>query len=166
MDTPLREASPETDVAAAMGFGSFGAKPHLNKKRKIEPSSIAGGCSNSLSLGLRKDGNASDADQLLSQAYKTIPGHRPQQDTSIGQYSSKAAVCQSSLSETAQSMPGLVNQNVGGIDQARGREAGKLPNGQWDWNALRRGVRDEHGDTAYYNASFVEDPWAALKSKG
>ncbi|KAI9825749.1 MAG: hypothetical protein M1819_000467 [Sarea resinae] len=27
---------------------------------------------------------------------------------------------------------------------------------------LRRGVRDAHGDIAYYDPSFVEDPWKAL----
>ncbi|MCJ1381660.1 hypothetical protein MMC17_004771 [Xylographa soralifera] len=32
----------------------------------------------------------------------------------------------------------------------------------WDWNALRKGVRNEKGDVVYYDASFVEDPWKDL----
>ncbi len=31
-----------------------------------------------------------------------------------------------------------------------------------DWRALRKGVRDENGDVAYYDGSFVEDPWRGL----
>ncbi|MCJ1296353.1 hypothetical protein MMC34_007919 [Xylographa carneopallida] len=32
----------------------------------------------------------------------------------------------------------------------------------YDWNALRKGVRNEIGDVMYYDASFVEDPWKNL----
>ena len=41
-------------------------------------------------------------------------------------------------------------------------EPGRKPDGQWDWQALRRGVRDARGDMAFYDASFVEDPWKHL----
>lgn len=34
--------------------------------------------------------------------------------------------------------------------------------GPYDWKALRRGVRDARGDVAYYQKSFVEDPWATV----
>ena len=51
-------------------------------------------------------------------------------------------------------------------DRAAGwSQGGKLQSGEWDWQALRRGVRDERGDVAYYDASFVEDAWAGLKNK-
>ena len=43
-----------------------------------------------------------------------------------------------------------------------GLEPGQRTDGQWDWQALRRGVRDERGDMAFYDASFVEDPWKHL----
>lgn len=33
----------------------------------------------------------------------------------------------------------------------------------YDWAVLRRGVRNEQGDIAYYDQSFVEDPWRELK---
>lgn len=32
----------------------------------------------------------------------------------------------------------------------------------YDFRALRKGVRDENGDMAYYDESFVEDPWRTL----
>lgn len=34
---------------------------------------------------------------------------------------------------------------------------------RYDWVALRRGVRNRQGDMAYYDRSFVEDPWRELK---
>ncbi len=33
------------------------------------------------------------------------------------------------------------------------------------WNEWRRGVRNEKGDMAFYDASFVEDPWRGLRGK-
>ncbi|MCJ1455624.1 hypothetical protein MMC28_005979 [Mycoblastus sanguinarius] len=41
-------------------------------------------------------------------------------------------------------------------------QAGRREDGEWDWQALRRGVRDERGDMAIYDARFVEDPWRGL----
>lgn len=36
-----------------------------------------------------------------------------------------------------------------------------------DWRAqLRKGVRDENGDVAFYDGSFVEDPWRGLVGGG
>ncbi|MCJ1320385.1 hypothetical protein MMC15_005723 [Xylographa vitiligo] len=36
----------------------------------------------------------------------------------------------------------------------------------YDWNALRKGVRNEKGDMVYYDASFVEDAWTDLVRGG
>ena len=46
------------------------------------------------------------------------------------------------------------------------RQQGKRDDGEWDWQALRRGVPDERGDVAFYDASFVEDPWRGLLFAG
>lgn len=53
----------------------------------------------------------------------------------------------------------------GGQVQGQRRTDGKREDGSWDWQALRRGVRDERGDMAYYDRSFVEDPWRALRGE-
>ncbi len=37
------------------------------------------------------------------------------------------------------------------------------PYERYDFIALRRGIRDENGDMAYYDASFVEDAWKGLR---
>ncbi len=44
-----------------------------------------------------------------------------------------------------------------------GPGAGRRADGQWDLGALSKGVRDEVGDLAFYNRSFVEDPWRRLR---
>ena len=41
-----------------------------------------------------------------------------------------------------------------------------LPDGStMNLQALRRGVRNERGDMAYFLPSFLEDPWAKLVAK-
>ena len=50
------------------------------------------------------------------------------------------------------------------VNGAGGSEPGTMPSGDWDWQALRRGFRDARGDMAFYDASFVEDPWRHLRS--
>lgn len=50
----------------------------------------------------------------------------------------------------------------GGGEEMRG--VGKRADGEWDWQALRKGVVvDERGDVAFYDGSFVEDPWRGLR---
>lgn len=51
---------------------------------------------------------------------------------------------------------------VGGGAGDEMRRQGKRGDGEWDWQALRRGVVDERGDVAFYDGSFVEDPWRGL----
>ena len=46
--------------------------------------------------------------------------------------------------------------------KSAGRPAGMKPDGQYDWHALRRGIRDENGDVAYFDWRFVEDPWRGM----
>ncbi len=53
-------------------------------------------------------------------------------------------------------------QMGGGGAEGDMRRQGKRGGGEWDWQALRRGVLDERGDVAYYDLSFVEDPWRGL----
>lgn len=64
-----------------------------------------------------------------------------------------------------QDMKGGGGQGDGAVGTAAGermRREGRKEDGEWDWQALRRGVADERGDVAFYDASFVEDPWRGL----
>ena len=47
------------------------------------------------------------------------------------------------------------------VERGKG-QASDVPGQRYDWAALRRGVRNQQGDIAYYDRSFVEDPWEGL----
>ncbi|KAI4282914.1 MAG: hypothetical protein L6R38_002579 [Xanthoria sp. 2 TBL-2021] len=53
-----------------------------------------------------------------------------------------------------------------GTDRPRPRVGAKDGFEGHTWNEWRKGVRDERGDMAFYDASFVEDPWRGLKTRG
>ncbi|MCJ1235204.1 hypothetical protein MMC14_003171 [Varicellaria rhodocarpa] len=62
-------------------------------------------------------------------------------------------------------LPGLVYSQVNGAERSHETQEQKPKPKQKqgpDWWALRKGVRDERGDVAYYDRSFVEDPWEEL----
>ncbi len=79
------------------------------------------------------------------------------------------------LDEDQQNPASLVQnpEEVRLLEEARERGLRRLEqmgqdrraDGEWDWGALRRGVRDERGDMAFYDASFVEDPWRGLRGE-
>ena len=41
-------------------------------------------------------------------------------------------------------------------------EEGRNPDGSWNWEALKRGIRRADGDMVFFNRSFIEDPWKSL----
>ena len=58
----------------------------------------------------------------------------------------------------------------GGGGVAAGEQGGKRGDGGWDWRALRMGVVVDdggggRGDVAFYDGSFVEDPWRGLRGR-
>ena len=166
------ETSPDThdaseadlDVAAAMGFGSFGSKPHLTKRRKVE--SIDDLPSSQSSIPIRQGLDASSKEGLHSH------GRLDTLSTESERSAPVRATGASSLAEVPTGLPpkppandlNLPGQDVAG-DQMQSRDPGKRADGEWDWYALRRGVKEKNGDVAYYDSSFVEDPWAHLKDK-
>ena len=158
----ITEIDADTDVAAAMGFDSFGPKPHLNKKRKVESSHMPSG-SNTLSLGTRSD--HSHESYLQNSQLDSAASESAQGSSEVRGFARTSENRGSNAGDHA-------NTSQVKNDESRSREkanrgvGGRLPNGEWDWQALRKGVRDENGDIAYYDASFVENPWASLNKKG
>ena len=154
------------DVASAMGFGSFGSKPHLTKKRKMNTTDNTGSGSNSLPLGMRplKETvvNTTQASETQHESEAKVPGEGPAERQDLAKPPETTGVVPQNHSQV------LLHQyqSIASNNQASRSSSGKLPNGEWDWQALRKGVRDERGDMAYYDASFVEDPWAALEREG
>lgn len=210
---PARSPTPPEDIAAAMGFSSFGAKPnHPKKKRKLADPNSEGSGSNNTPLGVRTrelDGQQVGEDkgrgrcQLRGLGRVQGQGQRQEQwsrhsepqeqSTASNAPADPDPLTAAALDESAamlletghlpqyldwsggsaadgphDSMRWLEQGPVGG--QAGGgaweemRRQGKRGDGEWDWQALRRGVVvDERGDVAFYDGSFVEDPWSGLR---
>lgn len=191
----------DIDIASAMGFASFGAKPNPpKKKRKIgDTDAISEGSgSNNTPLGIRGKthgglvSNLDTAQEATEQQAKGQLGGREEEggrgrygewanggaDASgerggligepdfedkgpayiIGDEEIRTSDGNTNSVMAPQMHPGvsIAGMALGGL------EPGQRTDGQWDWQALRRGVRDARGDMAFYDASFVEDPWKHL----
>ena len=153
----------EADIAAAMGFGSFGSKPHLSKKRKIEPLNAPPSSQSTFPIRPGDDGRSN----------RKIPEHNnantPEFEGGRSAQTAHPPPLQDSRVPIALP-PKPPSSDLTQLNQHHDHNTtvsrdGKKPDGEWDWYALRRGVQDENGDTAYYDASFVEDPWSHLKDK-
>ncbi|KAM0699460.1 hypothetical protein Q7P36_000462 [Cladosporium allicinum] len=114
----------DPEIAAAMGFGSFGGAP---KKRKF---------------------GADDAFTSASQ--------EPQQVASKANAVPVAEV-------RSQRRPVETNETVPAPAPAPAHDNITLADGSvMSLQALRRGIRNERGDMAYFLPSFLEDPWKEL----
>ena len=166
----------DTDIAAAMGFSSFGG----TKKRKYDqtnspkPKVDASGA-NSTQLGVRTKKPASqgpdgvDVDEATAEISTPAPSvpqpknaQKPAAATGLAEFLARAQ----SLPEkppTAQpsnSLPSQTDPSADHMVSFGGPSISKA-----ELNALRFGVRNEHGDTAYFLPNFVEDPWEKIKNK-
>lgn len=152
-------------VDAMMGFSSFGAKPNpLSKKRKLDEVATAGSSVasssgvNTMPLGKPRapigEHGAVDAAQMREGEAK--------------QHEDDSGVANADPEETIVGK-GYVHEqrvNVTTTSPSSVQRATAAAGGQrnaYNWHALRRGVRNEMGDVAYYDASFVEDPWEHLR---
>ena len=163
------EEPTEANMAQMMGFSNFGSKPKpQSKKRKRELAQLAtsgagaesGSGSNAMPLGnpRRKNATAPDSsakdeqrDMVTSNDDGSWNG-RPDQSMHAP-HTDASHLPQSTLRESARPV-------------LEGKERKSYTTGeqklQHDWHALRKGVRDSRGDVAYYDHSFVEDPWKQL----
>ena len=191
----------DIDIASAMGFASFGAKPNPpKKKRKIGNTDAVseGSGSNNTPLGIRGKSHGGPVAGLNTAQEATEPQSKGQlggreEEGGRGRYGEWANGEADALGKRG----GLVGEPefedkgpsyIVGDEEIRtsdgntdfvmapqmhpgvsiagmapgGLEPGQKTAGQWDWQALRRGVRDARGDMAFYDASFVEDPWKHL----
>lgn len=154
------------DMAAMMGFSSFGAKPNPpSKKRKLEQSAASrtgaesGSGSNSMPLGTPRGQKAAGGvsagldNQLEEGNHEHIePLAAPREGNAREHEEGRGIIGETGARE--QALSGILKHHAGpaaGINQP-----------QYDWNVLRRGVKNDRGDVAYYDASFIEDPWKHL----
>lgn len=163
----------DIDIAAAMGFSSFGG----TKKRKFDhansPKAATGASgANSTQLGVRtKKMASSEANEdensganLVDQAMHTQDnGSKKTQAPGSGLASFLARG--QTLAEAPVGADDDPNLSVSEDQSVKEMASfGGPPISRAELNALRNGVQNEHGDTAYFQPSFVEDPWANLKN--
>ncbi|KAG7004801.1 hypothetical protein G7Y79_00023g053850 [Physcia stellaris] len=159
----------EADMASMMGFSNFGSKPKpKSKKRKREmaqlaasgPGAESGSGSNIMPLGHprrkpEEGRNGAAWSEMKEGAVLGSEGAMDHGSRKQGQLSGRLedAVHDPPLAEQREPSPSIKGSSpiAGGSDQTR-----------YDWYALRKGVRDQNGDVAYYDVSFVEDPWKGL----
>lgn len=144
----------DIDIAAAMGFSSFGG----TKKRKFDhensPKAKADASgANSTKLGVRTKKVASgEADEPEASESKKTPAT----DSGLASFLARG--------QTLPETPLGAANGAAPNDQSamETMSFGGPPISRADLNALRNGVQNENGDTAYFLPSFVEDPWAKL----
>jgi hypothetical protein len=166
----------DSDIAAAMGFSSFGG----TKKRKYDqsnspkPRADASGA-NSTQLGVRTKKPATDqiedvdvapdAKSTTSLAAPSLPqaksAQKPPTATGLADFLARA--------QTLPNKPPDTQQNNSMPDQAEPPAADMVSFGgslisRTELYALRFGVKNENGDTAYFLPNFIGDPWEGMES--
>lgn len=160
----------EAEMAQMMGFSNFSSKPKpRSKKRKREAAQLAASApgaesrSGSNTVPLRKpqcipmgvgDRAEGSGDRKENASWdEALTKGDPNQPRPIDGPVNKT-IQQPSLNEQANHSP---------FSNEQAPSAGIGGHSQYNWHALRKGVRDKKGDLAYYDPSFVEDPWKDLR---
>ena len=157
------------DMAQMMGFSNFSSKAKpLSKKRKRELAQLAA------SGPSMESGSGSNTMPLGKPRRKPVEGEgvaRGNREPGENKLNTEAVTNERSIgSEKDMGQYGDVAPPLVLGDQSRPSSFRNEPHpsasedgySHYDWHALRKGVRDERGDVAYYDTSFVEDPWKNL----
>jgi hypothetical protein len=175
----------DPDIAAMMGFGSFGG----TKKRKYDQtnspkSKIDASGANSTQLGVRMKTNPDEVSlgfddddvPINNPIAKVQPQSAPTTTKSKGRGKQPEPIGLAAFLAHAKQLP----ENPPGVEQAslptiqdqspQNRNNATFSYGgpsisESELHALRRGVRNEAGDMAYFLPSFVEDPWDKLEQQ-
>lgn len=166
----------DDDVAAAMGFSSFGGtKRKFDQRNSPKAGGDASGA-NSTRLGVRPKTVTDEHSTVPSTTSRdtfdsgnTAPQPQPSA-TAEAKHKQPAAGGLAAFLARGQSLPDKLpgtdhNQPAppaSSEDPAANYMVsfGGPPIPHAELNALRNGVKDENGDMAYFLPSFVEDPWA------
>jgi hypothetical protein len=163
---PMMDMDEENeDIAAAMGFSSFGG----SKKRKFDQASSpnttkdSASGANSTHLGVRPK-NAQqhvpeDGAHVASTNNSTPKPSKPAA-TGLAEFLARAKTLPDKPPQAEEHYNAASQNNISVTEAV---SFGGEPITRAELNALRFGVPGENGDTAYFLPSFVEDPWANLK---
>lgn len=166
----------DMDIAAAMGFSSFGG----TKKRKYDqagspkaPTEADASGANTTELGVRmkkinnNELELDDVDEIMEIAAASSPSKHEAKDSS----KPAAATGLADFLARAQTLPDKPPAAQGiqsAYTNARQSGANEMVSfggpsvSKAELHALLFGVKNEHGDNVYFKPDFVEDPWAKL----
>jgi hypothetical protein len=160
------------DIAAAMGFASFGG----TKKRKFDhansPKAKADASgANSTQLGVRtkkvasteeKDVNGLATDTATQDICPTTQPQEPL-GSGLAAFLARGQTLpeKPSSAQHEQAVPAQSDRAATEMVSFGGPQISRA-----ELNALRHGVQLDNGDTAYFLPSFVEDPWERLRKGG
>ncbi|KAF3010714.1 hypothetical protein E8E13_006498 [Curvularia kusanoi] len=148
------------EMAAMMGFSSFGG----TKKRKFDQTNSPA----------KDDYSASGANSTeLGVRTKTLETDQPTGEyvPSVSAVTKPAAAGLAGFLARGQAMPDRppkatslpqADENDESVSASELVSFGGPSVSRSELNALRFGVKDANGDTAYFMPSFVEDPWEKL----
>ncbi|ORY04300.1 hypothetical protein BCR34DRAFT_491675 [Clohesyomyces aquaticus] len=167
----------DPEIAAAMGFSSFGGTKRKYDDTHSPKSKATSSGANTTKLGVRS--KLAPEDEHSCEAGSEI--RDPESDTVTADGSTKPAKVPEATGLAAflsrgkdleSSKPDAKNP----VDPSRAVEPspsmeppmatfsfGGLPISQPELDALRKGVQNAAGDMAYFLPSFVEDPWERLR---
>tara|TARA_R110002003_G_scaffold243_1_gene17354 strand:+ start:2417 stop:2926 length:510 start_codon:yes stop_codon:yes gene_type:complete len=162
----------DLDIAAAMGFSSFGGP----KKRKYDqtnspkaPSMMDASGANSTELGVRPKKTANEDAEGLEAAEgatatastTTASIKKAPPPTGLADFLARAQILPDKppTAQLSASTPSHHDSPAAEIVSFGGPPVSKA-----ELNALRFGVKNENGDTIYFLPNFVENPWEKLKS--
>lgn len=151
------------EMAAMMGFSSFGG----TKKRKFDQAhspakeEYSASGANSTELGVRT--KAPDNEQLSGEEAPSTVSHAkpPPPANGLASFLARGQALPEKPARAPHSQDGPART---GPSESETVSFGGTSISRAELNALRFGVKNQDGDTAYFLPSFVEDPWAALLS--
>ncbi len=142
----------DPEIAAAMGFSSFGGtkKRKYDNRQSPKPKPDASGA-NATEIGVRakKVAGAEGTGAGVSHT-----GFLSTLEPNNGRDASTASAL-----ETSSTQDQAPSNQVPSPEEAETLCFGGPPISRAELNALRLGVKDSNGDMAYFLPNFVEDPW-------
>jgi hypothetical protein len=180
----MEESEIDPEIAAAMGFSSFGTQPNA-KRRKVADDAVVdmatymygqGKGANSIPLGNRRETSKSTVDEAqplneentteaetehlesnISTGTEAIQtqSNNSHMNTAVGQKSENGGGQVPPASEIS----ALSDQSVQQVTHTALLEKTLEELGPQELYQLRKGIRTQDGSIVYFQKSFIEDPW-------
>lgn len=156
------------EMAAMMGFSSFGG----TKKRKFDQTNspakeeYSASGANSTELGVRTKApeNQTSTGEEVPITSASAVTTQPPPNGGLASFLARGQALPAKPLQPVSSHPEASFQADPSASDTVSFGGPSIPRAEL--NALRNGVRNEDGDTAYFLPSFVEDPWEKLSTGG